>query len=153
MEMVPLAALIADAARDGAPLADRKGVVLRQEVADGLPDLFVDPFQMNQALGNILLNAVQATGSGGTVTLRASTTAESLVEIAVADTGCGIAEEVRGKIFYPFFTTKPVGEGTGLGLAITYGIIKNHGGDITVKSETGCGSTFTIRMPRGETRG
>ena len=152
-ELVPLAALIADAARDGAPLADRKGVVLRQEVADGLPDLFVDPFQMNQALGNILLNAVQATGSGGTVTLRASTTAESLVEIAVADTGCGIAEEVRGKIFYPFFTTKPVGEGTGLGLAITYGIIKNHGGDITVKSETGCGSTFTIRMPRGETRG
>lgn len=72
------------------------------------------------------------------------------VEVAVSDTGCGIDDDIKTKIFYPFFTTKAVGEGTGLGLAISYGIVQNHGGEILVQSRKGQGSTFRIRLPMEE---
>ena len=63
------------------------------------------------------------------------------------DTGPGIPEEIQAKIFEPFFTTKPVGKGTGLGLSVSYGIVKNHKGDIRVESGAGQGTTFTITLP------
>ena len=69
------------------------------------------------------------------------------MEIVVADTGGGIPEENLGKLFNPFFTTKPLGKGTGLGLSIVYGIIKMHRGQISVKSQLGKGTTFTITLP------
>jgi len=69
------------------------------------------------------------------------------------ENGIGIDDEIKGKIFYPFFTTKAVGEGTGLGLAISYGIVQNHGGEIIAESRKGHGSTFRIRLPLGEKNG
>jgi signal transduction histidine kinase len=69
------------------------------------------------------------------------------VEISITDTGCGIPEEHMDKLFTPFFTTKPPGKGTGLGLSIVYGIVKMHRGQITVQSEVGKGTTFTITLP------
>ncbi len=65
----------------------------------------------------------------------------------MTDTGCGIAEDVRGRIFEPFFTTKELGKGTGMGLAMVYGIVQNHGGAIAVKTEIGCGTTFEVFLP------
>ena len=70
-------------------------------------------------------------------------------KISIADTGKGMTEEVKTKIFQPFFTTKDVGEGTGLGLSISYGIIKKHDGQIEVESTVGKGTTFTITLPIG----
>ena len=71
--------------------------------------------------------------------------------LEVADNGCGIAPETVQKIFDPFFTTKPVGEGTGLGLSLSYGIIKKHHGDISVRSEPGKGTTFRVVLPIRQT--
>ena len=68
--------------------------------------------------------------------------------LRVADTGCGIKEELLERIFEPFFTTQPVGKGTGLGLSVTFGIVEQHGGTIEVQSQEGQGSTFTISLPR-----
>ncbi|MFP3381296.1 ATP-binding protein, partial [Bacillus sp. SIMBA_069] len=67
--------------------------------------------------------------------------------IEVTDTGAGIAPENVQKIFDPFFTTKPVGQGTGLGLSLSYGIVKKHGGEITVSSQVGVGTTFRVQLP------
>ena len=69
------------------------------------------------------------------------------MNISISDTGSGIAEEKLNKIFEPFFTTKPVGKGTGLGLSIAYDIVKKHNGEITVESEMGKGTTFTVQIP------
>ena len=69
------------------------------------------------------------------------------VKIKVADSGYGIEKQNLLRIFDPFFTTKPIGEGTGLGLSVSYGIVKNHGGDILVNSQPGIGSTFTVILP------
>jgi two-component system NtrC family sensor kinase len=152
-EMASLSGLIDDVVQSIRGLADQKGIVIRKDLPESPQGLFVDPLQMSQALNNILMNAVQSIETSGTVTLRSSVVDNGIIEIAISDTGCGMDAEVRDKIFYPFFTTKPVGEGTGLGLAISYGIIRNHGGDISLESEKGSGSTFRIRLPMGETSG
>jgi len=105
------------------------------------------PGQINQVLMNLLLNAAQAIDGRGTITLRSGTEGSG-VWIEIADSGCGMTEDVRKHVFEPFFTTKPVGKGTGLGLSISWDIIVNkHGGRIDVKSEPGKGSSFTIWLP------
>lgn len=115
---------------------------------ENLPKIVVDPSQIQQVLMNMIINAAEAMENGGELTLETKfDSAENHVEVAVTDTGHGIPEEVRDKIFDPFFTTKEVGQGTGLGLAISYGIIKEHGGTISVESEVGKGTTFVIRLP------
>lgn len=103
--------------------------------------------QINQVLLNILVNASHAIKGDGTITITLQPAEEDFVEIHIRDTGCGIPEELRERIFEPFFTTKPVGSGTGLGLSVSYGIINKHNGTISVKSEVGKGSEFTIRLP------
>jgi two-component system NtrC family sensor kinase len=80
-------------------------------------------------------------------------TEDGHVSITVSDTGMGIAEANMSRIFDPFYTTKPVGQGTGLGLSIVYGIIKKLGGDISVRSRKGEGTTFKMFMPVAETQG
>ena len=104
------------------------------------------PGQINQVFMNILVNAVQAMTSGGTLRI-ATWVDQPWAVISIADTGSGISPAVLSRIFDPFFTTKKVGEGTGLGLSISYGIVDRHGGRISVRSEVGTGSTFEIRLP------
>jgi signal transduction histidine kinase len=107
-----------------------------------------------------MLNAVQAMPDGGELHIEADEVArrdqphlelpagaETLVRIAVRDTGTGIARNDLSRVFDPFFTTKPPGEGTGLGLSVSYGIVARHGGQIDVNSLEGKGTTFTILLP------
>jgi PAS domain S-box-containing protein len=105
-----------------------------------------DHGQLQQALTNIVLNARDVMPDGGTIDIRAGTTGP-LAWVEIADTGPGMTDDVRMRIFEPFFTTKPPGSGTGLGMAITYGIVQGHHGDITVDSEPGRGTTFTLSFP------
>lgn len=107
--------------------------------------------KLGQVLINVLINAVQAIEGQGEISIRTYQQGQMSC-IDIRDTGCGIAEANLKKIFDPFFTTKPVGQGTGLGLSISYDILKQHGGDMLVKSQVGKGSTFTIRLPIFETQ-
>jgi signal transduction histidine kinase len=104
--------------------------------------------QIDQVFLNVLANAAQAIKGPGTITIETRREGPIAV-IAIADTGPGIAPDVLRRIFDPFFTTKPVGEGTGLGLAVTDGIVREHGGRIDVRSRSGEGSCFSMRLPRG----
>jgi two-component system NtrC family sensor kinase len=120
-------------------------VVLHRDYAD-LPPVNCYAGQLNQVWMNLLGNAAQAVRDQGEVTITTRSDGD-WVTIAISDTGAGIPQDQLSKIFNPFYTTKPVGEGTGLGLSISYGIIERHGGAITVTSEVGSGSTFTVRIP------
>jgi signal transduction histidine kinase len=112
-----------------------------------LPSIEADQAQLMQVFVNLFDNAADAMPAGGTITISTSLIDNQRLEVKVSDTGCGISEENLGKLFTPFFTTKPVGKGTGLGLSIVYGIIKMHRGQITVNSQSGQGTTFTIILP------
>jgi PAS domain S-box-containing protein len=112
-----------------------------------LPPLSADPTLLGQALLNLITNAVKAMPEGGTLTVAARMRQNEFVEIAVSDTGVGIAQEHLHRIFEPFFTIKPTGEGMGLGLTITSRIVQDHGGRVEVKSEVGKGSTFRVLLP------
>jgi PAS domain S-box-containing protein len=104
------------------------------------------PRQIEQIFVNLLINAIQAIEEQGEIKIK-TWEEDGLIWIAISDTGRGIPQESLSKIFEPFFTTKDVGKGTGLGLSIIYEIIQRHKGDITVKSEVGKGTTFTIKIP------
>ncbi len=106
-----------------------------------------DPLQLHQVFVNLMNNAAEAMPGGGVLTLRTRKgPSPGLVTVEVEDNGVGISAENMKKIFTPFFTTKPIGKGTGLGLAIIYGIVKMHRGQITVHSEVGKGTTFSITL-------
>jgi signal transduction histidine kinase len=123
-------------------------VKLVQELEESLPLIQGHPSQLQQVFTNLILNAVQAMPEGGTLTvLSRKAEASKTVEVSFADTGMGIAEENLDKVFEPFFTTKKVGDGTGLGLSVSYGLIKDHGGEIHVKSQVNQGATFTVILP------
>jgi len=125
-------------------------IQLELQLDPEVPTIQADPLQLQQVFTNLMDNAVEAMGPKGGGTLTISTRVAPLgqgVRISFADTGVGISEENRAKLFTPFFTTKPVGKGTGLGLAIVYGIVKMHSGQMQVQSEEGEGSTFTITLP------
>lgn len=114
---------------------------------DDIPKVPCYPQQLNQVFLNLLVNAAYALGeTNGTITV-ATEQEGDWVLVKVSDTGCGMTPEVQRRIFEPFYTTKEVGKGTGLGLSISYDIIKKHGGEITVESEVGRGTVFTVRLP------
>lgn len=120
-------------------------ILIRKQLDQELPEIMVDPNQLRGAVLNIIINAIQAMPQGGELTL-STQRRNGILELSVSDTGVGIPEDIRGKIFNPFFTTKkPVG--TGLGLSIVYKAIQAHGGTIKCKSEVGHGTTFTIELP------
>ena len=98
---------------------------------------------------NLLLNSRQAIVSGnGIITVRTvRDETQGTLRVTIMDNGEGIPDAVKRKIFDPFFTTKKTGEGTGLGLSVSYGIVKDHGGDISFESRQGEGSTFTVILP------
>ena len=114
---------------------------------ENLPLVSCNVSEIGQVVVNLIMNADQALAeSGGNITI--STRPEGrCVIISVSDNGAGIPEDAIDSIFDPFFTTKPVGKGTGLGLSVSYGIIEDHNGKISVSSEVGVGTTFTIVLP------
>jgi len=130
------------------PRFDNVEIVLELDTA--LPIIQADPLQLQQIFINLMDNAAEAMEAkgGGTLTINTRQAPYGQgVDVAVTDTGTGIPEKDRAKLFKPFFTTKPVGSGTGLGLAIVYGIVKMHRGQVQVQSEEGKGTTFTITLP------
>ncbi len=127
-------------------------VAVRIEGGDGETMAELDCDQVLQVLTNVMVNAIEAMPQGGTLTVRTGGDHGHVV-FEVADSGTGIRPEHMGKIFTPFFTTKPMGRGTGLGLAVSYGIVKMHSGEITATSNADpdagpTGTTFSIRIPR-----
>jgi signal transduction histidine kinase len=124
----------------------RTGVETRFDLDESGAVVMADHFQMEQLFLNLVLNAVQAMPRGGDLVLRTRVVEDSVVA-EVRDTGSGISEEIRDRVFDPFFTTREVGEGTGLGLAVSDSIIAAHGGSIEVKSTLGVGSIFRVEFP------
>jgi CheY-like chemotaxis protein len=131
-------------------------VTLRTEFAPALPRIQADTGMIEQVILNLAVNARDAMGSGGKLTLRTDVRHDletgkgerkDCVCLHVSDTGSGITPEILPRIFEPFFTTKEVGKGTGLGLATVYGIVQQHHGKIEVQSEPGRGTTFSVSFP------
>lgn len=116
------------------------------DIPKELPPVVADGGQIQQAIIALATNAIDAMPDGGTLTLRAFAQGKRVV-VEIQDTGHGIEPENVSKIFEPFFTTKEVGKGTGLGLAVCYGIITENGGRLSVRSNVGVGTTFTIFLP------
>jgi len=117
-----------------------------------LPIIQGNPSQLQQVFTNIIINAMHASDTGTEIHLSTRYAPplgefHGAIEVSITDQGRGISEENMKKIFEPFFTTKDVGKGTGLGLSVSYGIIKEHGGEIRVKSQLGKGTTFTVIIP------
>jgi len=121
------------------------------QLDETLTPLFVDPDQLGQVFGNIILNAIQAMPEGGKLTLKSEAPSPEWATVSFSDTGVGIPEEVMRKIYEPLFTTKA--KGIGLGLAITKTLVEAHGGTINVQSEVGKGTTFTIKLFKERTEG
>ncbi|MBP2313070.1 MASE3 domain-containing protein [Azospirillum soli] len=155
-----------DAVRSAVQLASPTlpaGVRLSTRTGAGLKPVTITATELTQVLLNLIQNARDAMPEGGTlgiqadlVTLKEPETSRrqlsegKYVRLAVSDTGTGMDEATRQRVFDPFFTTKPVGKGTGLGLSVVYGIVRNGGGDITVESAPGRGTTFVIDLPVAE---
>ncbi|MEP6990801.1 MAG: PAS domain S-box protein [bacterium] len=127
------------------------GIVVTLELDGALPVTWADPFQLQQVVLNLVVNAEQAltgTGAEGRITVRtARAGGGTTLVLSIADNGPGIARDQLARIFNPFFTTKPVGEGTGLGLSISDGIVHEHGGRFRVDSTPGAGATFIVELP------
>ena len=130
-----------------------KGINLNFESGEGLPMITLDRNQMQSVLLNLIINALDATEPGGSITITSgigvstSHPGQNGIEMLCTDTGCGISPENLNRLFDPFFTTKEVGHGTGLGLSVSYGIVERHGGTIWVQSKVGKGSTFKVWLP------
>ncbi len=120
-------------------------VQLKKEYGE-IPPVTCNSQQLGQVFLNLLVNASQAIPDAGTITIRTEKAGE-FIAVKISDTGCGIPDDVKEKMFQPFFTTKGAEEGTGLGLSITYDIVKKHGGEIRVESQVGKGTTFTVLLP------
>ena len=123
-----------------------KDIRYKVDIEEGLT-IIIDPHDFQQIMLNLIINAVHAMKNGGELTIKGYREGDYKI-ITVTDTGEGIDRENLPKIFDPFFTTKQPGEGTGLGLWLTYEIVKNYNGEITVESEKGVGTTFTLKFKR-----
>ena len=124
----------------------KAGIKMSLSFCREMPDITVDPGQLNQVIVNLVVNALQAMPEGGTLSIKTSVK-KNYISIAVRDTGTGMSPEELRQIFIPFFTTKDIDQGTGLGLPVAHGIITAHGGEISVESEEGKGSLFDVLLP------
>ena len=163
-EILPLN--LNDVIRDAVELCEsiskKRNVEIKMEPNDNIPYINADNNQLEQVFMNLFVNAMDAMPNGGKITITTEfleleekaagrihplLTAGKYILLKVSDTGTGIPDEIKDKIFNPFFTTKEAGKGTGLGLAMVYGIVKEHKGIIDVKSKIGKGTTFEIYLP------
>ncbi|MEN6474309.1 MAG: response regulator [Syntrophaceae bacterium] len=138
----------------------RENIEIHIELGNGLTSIKADLSQLEQVIMNLAVNAQDAIPEAGSITISTSEIelsedatpsgleAGDYVRLSFSDSGCGMAPETLAQIFEPFFTTKESGRGTGLGLSMVYGIVKQHGGSITVESTVGQGTLFTILLPR-----
>jgi signal transduction histidine kinase len=124
----------------------KQGIHIQTLLDSSLPRVRASADHLQQAFLNMLYNARDAMPEGGIITFRTFVNGRSLVT-EIRDTGTGMSPEVQARVFEPFFTTKKVGKGTGLGLSVSHGIVRAHGGDITIDSRTGKGSTFLVTLP------
>jgi len=125
-----------------------QNIQIKNDFDTELPMAIIDPSQVERVFMNLMINAAEAMeGKGQLDIVTRFDQNKSFIEVDFNDTGPGIAKENLEKIFDPFFTTKATGHGVGLGLAISYGIIKEHNGTLSVVSEVGKGTTFTLRLP------
>jgi PAS domain S-box-containing protein len=142
---------VAELVRGFAPMLSRligEDVKVRLDLALGLPRALADPAQVEQIVLNLAVNARDAMPSGGTLTIAAEAGPDGAsVRLSVSDTGEGMSPEVAARVFEPFFTTKAPGKGTGLGLAMVYGIVRQHGGTITVDTAPRKGTRFDVLLP------
>ncbi len=127
--------------------ARERGIAVQAHLPPGLPEAAIDPDRMTQVFLNLFLNALAAMDRGGVLTVGIARQDDDTLRVSVADTGTGISREDLGRVFDPYFTTKP--SGTGLGLAIVHRIVEAHGGEIRLESEPGKGTTFSILLPIG----
>jgi two-component system NtrC family sensor kinase len=127
--------------------ADLAVVAVETDLGE-LPPTICDASEIQQAVLAPLMNALEAMPDGGTLAVRTRHLPEAgEITVEIRDTGVGIPEDIRPKVFEPFFSTKSEGKGTGLGLAVMYGIIQHHGGRIDLESEVGRGTLFRIHLP------
>ncbi len=122
-----------------------KPVALQLELDDSLMEIPLDPDLFHRVVSNLILNAIDAMSEGGALTLRTRDAGER-ARLEISDTGTGLTPEERDRIFTPYYTTKQ--HGTGLGLAVVQSVVSDHGGTISVNSETGRGTTFIIDLPK-----
>jgi two-component system NtrC family sensor kinase len=108
---------------------------------------------LQQILVNLLVNAMQAVGKEGRITVLSGSSASGRVHVTVSDSGPGVPAAIQGRIFEPFFTTKPEGQGTGLGLSICYRIAEEHGGSIHYEPAPGGGASFVVEIPAAPAKG
>jgi len=150
--------VIADTVRLVERPANLHDIEIALDLDPALPRVWIDEDLVKQVVMNVLVNAQHAIADKGSITVRSRRLPQArspepgappvpMVEVSIADTGCGIAEENLKRIFDPFFTSKGVGKGTGLGLSVSHGIVVAHGGAIEVESTLGEGSTFHIFLP------
>ncbi len=126
----------------------KQSITVVQKLDPDIPLIEIDTEKLKQVFMNLFMNAAQAIGENGEIGIESRCLRDKgQVEIVVRDTGPGIAREIQDKIFEPFFTTKGPRDGTGLGLSLSYGIIRDHGGEIYVQSTPGKGAAFTIILP------
>ncbi len=125
----------------------KEGIKLTKNLAQNLPRVTIDNGQIHQILVNLVVNAIQAIEKpSGEIAIKTYSDSEYVI-LEISDNGCGMTDEIKEKIFLPFFTTKDVGQGTGLGLPVVYGIISSIGGDICVDSKPGKGTIFAVKIP------
>jgi nitrogen fixation/metabolism regulation signal transduction histidine kinase len=127
-----------------AQLQAKNEILVRTELADGLPEISADSDLLHRALQNLVLNAIDAMPQGGELTIRTASRGDR-VELSVSDTGSGLTHEECGRLFTPYYTTKQ--HGTGLGLAIVQSVVSDHGGKISVESTKEQGTTFRMELP------
>lgn len=127
-----------------------ENIVVECDLAAHLPETMADPYQLQQVVLNLIVNAEQALLEGrgqGKVRIQTYRTAGNKISLEISDDGPGIPREIASRIFDPFFTTKPSGVGTGLGLSIVYGIVQQHDGEVTFESQPGAGAKFVVELP------
>ncbi len=141
-----LAQVVADVTELLRPLADGRAISVRIDIPRHLPPLAIAPADLEQLLANLIHNAIDACDHGGLVTVSAEQQ-DDMVQVVVADNGCGIPEENLARVFEPFFTTKAEGKGSGLGLSVCHGIVRAVAGDIRIESSEGLGTKVIVKLP------